>query len=64
MDARGTLGLADVRNGYQQIRATYRITGDAPPEKLREVVEQAKARSAVFDVLANPVPVSIEIVAG
>lgn len=64
MDARGILGLADVRNGYQQIRATYRITGDAPPEKLREVVEQAKARSAVFDVLANPVPVSIEIVAG
>lgn len=65
MDARGILGLADdVRNGYQQIRATYRISGDAPPEKLREVVEQAKARSAVFDVLANPVPVAIDIVAG
>jgi uncharacterized OsmC-like protein len=65
MDARGILGLSkDVRNGYQGIRATYTIKGDAPAETLRAIVEQAKARSAVFDTLANPVPVEIGIVAG
>lgn len=62
IDLQGILGLSDkVRNGYGGIRATFSIRGDAPVEKLREVVEQAKARSAVFDVLANGVPVAIDI---
>jgi uncharacterized OsmC-like protein len=65
MDLRGILGLSpDVRNGYEGIRATFRIKGDAPPEKLREVVEQARARSAVFDIITNRVPVEIGIQAG
>jgi uncharacterized OsmC-like protein len=60
IDLRGILGLSDeVRNGYQQMRVNYRITGDASPEKLREIVEQAKARSAVYDVLTNGIPVEI-----
>jgi uncharacterized OsmC-like protein len=62
IDLRGILGLSDeVRNGYQQMRVNYRITGDASPEKLREIVEQAKARSAVYDVLTNGIPVEITI---
>ena len=62
IDLRGILGLSDeVRNGYQQMRVNYRITGDASPEKLREIVEQAKARSAVYDVLTNGIPVEISI---
>jgi uncharacterized OsmC-like protein len=65
MDLRGILGLAaDVRNGYNGIRATFTIKGDAPVEKLREVVEQARARSAVFDIITNPVPVQIGINVG
>jgi uncharacterized OsmC-like protein len=65
MDLRGILGLsADVRNGYDGIRATFTIKGDAPAEKLREVVEQARARSAVFDIITNPVPVRIGINVG
>jgi uncharacterized OsmC-like protein len=65
MDLRGILGLAaDVRNGYNGIRATFTIKGDAPAEKLREVVEQARARSAVFDIITNPVPVQIGINVG
>ena len=60
IDLRGILGLSDeVRNGYQQMRVNFRIAGDAPPEKLREIVEQAKARSAVYDVLTNGIPVEI-----
>jgi uncharacterized OsmC-like protein len=62
IDLRGIFGMSDaVRNGYQGIRASFSIRGDGPPEKLREIVEQARARSAVFDVLTNGVPVSIDI---
>lgn len=62
IDLRGILGLSDeVRNGYQQMRVNFRIVGDASPEKLREIVDQAKARSAVYDVLTNGIPVEINI---
>jgi hypothetical protein len=36
------------------------IKGDAPAEKPREIVEQSRARSAVYDVITNGVPVAIE----
>jgi uncharacterized OsmC-like protein len=62
IDLRGILGLSDeVRNGYEQIRVHYRIDADAPAEKVREIVEQSRARSAVFDILTNPTPVTIDV---
>lgn len=62
LDMQGLLGLSDeVRNGYEQIRISFRIAGDAPPEKLREIVEQSRNRSAVFDIITGQVPVSIEV---
>lgn len=62
IDLQGILGLNDqVRNGYQGISATFRVKGQADAEKLRRVVEQSVARSAVFDVLTNGVPVKIDI---
>ena len=62
IDLQGILGLSsDVRNGYQRIRISFTIAGDAPPEKLRAIVEQSRARSAVFDVLTNGVPVDVSI---
>lgn len=62
IDLRGILGLSDqVRNGYERIRVSFDIAGDAPPEKLRAIVEQACARSAVFDVLTNGVAVDVSI---
>ena len=65
MDLLGILGLSKtVRNGYQGIRASFSIKGDAPPEQLQEIVEQSRARSAVFDVLTNGVPVSMSVNAG
>ena len=58
----GILGLSDeVRNGYERIRISFTIAGDAPPEKLREIVEQSRARSAVLDVLTNGVPVDVSV---
>jgi uncharacterized OsmC-like protein len=65
IDLQGILGLSDrVRNGYRGIRAAFTIKGDAPAEKLAQIVEQSRRRSAVYDVLANGVPVEIVVNAG
>jgi uncharacterized OsmC-like protein len=62
MDLRGILGLSrEVRNGYQRIRVNFRVAGNASDEKLREIVEQSRARSAVFDVLTNGAPIDVTI---
>ena len=62
IDLQGILGLSDeVRNGYNQIRVSFRIAGDAPEETLRKIVEQSRARSAVFDIITNQVPVTIDV---
>ena len=62
IDLNGILGLdPEVRNGYQGITVRFTIKGDAPAEKLRELVEQSRARSAVYDVITNGVPVTIEV---
>ena len=64
IDLLGILGLSDqVRNGYQQIAVRFKVRGD-DPEKLRQVIEQSRQRSAVFDIVTNGVPVSIEVDAG
>jgi uncharacterized OsmC-like protein len=60
----GILGLSDrVRNGYEQIKVSFVLKGD-DPEKLRQVVAQSTARSAVYDIVTNGVPVAIEVEAG
>jgi uncharacterized OsmC-like protein len=65
IDLNGILGLnPGVRNGYEQITVRFRVAGDAPPEKLRELVEQSRARSAVYDIITNQVPVTIDVDAG
>jgi uncharacterized OsmC-like protein len=62
IDLNGILGLdPEVRNGYQRISVRFTVKGDAPAHKLRELVEQSRARSAVFDVITNGVPVTIEV---
>ena len=64
IDLLGILGLSDqVRNGYQQINVRFKVRGD-DPEKLRQVIEQSRQRSAVFDIVTNGVPVEIEVDAG
>jgi uncharacterized OsmC-like protein len=65
IDLRGIFGHSTaVRNGYREIRASFKIKGDAPAETLREIVEQSRSRSAVYDVLTNGVPVSMTVNAG
>ncbi|CUR56596.1 OsmC family protein [metagenome] len=66
IDLLGIFGLSDgsVRNGYQQIKVTLHVEGDADDETLRSLVEQSRRRSAVYDVLTNPTPVVIDVVTG
>src|SRR6185436_11761205 len=62
IDLNGILGLdPEVRNGYQQINVRFKVKGNASPEVLRELVEQSRSRSAVYDIISNRVPVSIEV---
>lgn len=62
IDLLGILGLSDqVRNGYQGIRVDFQISGDAPEDVLRGLIDQSRARSAVYDVLTNGVPVAITV---
>ena len=62
MDVRGALGVdEEPRNGFERINVSFRVTGDAPEEKLREVVERAKKRSAVYDMVTNGVPVAVDV---
>ena len=62
MDLRGALGVDDEpRNGFERIGVSFRVTGNAPEEKLREVVGQAQKRSAVYDMVTNGVPVVVEV---
>ncbi len=65
IDLLGILGMSDdVRNGYEQIRVSFHIEGDADDATLRGLVEQSRRRSAVYDVLTNPTPVVIDVVTG
>jgi uncharacterized OsmC-like protein len=65
IDLNGILGLnTGVRNGFQNITVRFSIKGNASAEKLRQLVEQSRARSAVYDMLTNPVPVGIAVTTG
>jgi uncharacterized OsmC-like protein len=61
IDLNGILGLQDVRNGYRQVTVTFTVKGDAPAHVLREIVEQSRRRSAVYDVMTSGVPVDIVV---
>src|SRR5215510_2349226 len=62
IDLNGILGLnPEVRNGYQKINVKFTIRGDASPEVLKGLIEQSRKRSAVFDVITNGVPVTIDV---
>jgi len=63
MDLQGILGIdGDVRNGFDAIRVTFDIDADATPEEVEAIVAQSQKRSAVFDIIANPTTVTVEVV--
>jgi uncharacterized OsmC-like protein len=64
LDIQAAMGTntTDYRNGFERIRMTVTIAGDAPAEKLRQVVQRGTDRSVVFDSITNGVPVSVDVI--
>jgi uncharacterized OsmC-like protein len=64
IDLLGIFGLdPGVRNGFESVRVIFHVQGEAEAEALARLVEQARRRSAVYDVLTNGVPVTIDVAA-
>ena len=62
MDIQGILGIdSDVRNGYDDVKVTFHIDADASKKEIEAIVAQSQKRSAVYDVLTNPVNVTVEV---
>ena len=62
IDLQGILGLdKEVRNGFESVRVQFRVDADATDEVIAEIVQQAVARSAVFDIITNGVPVDVAV---
>ena len=63
MDIQRILGMdADVRNGYDGIKVTFKIDADASRKDIEALVAQSQKRSAVYDAITNPTNVSVEVV--
>ena len=57
LDLQGFLGLDPTkRKGFEGIKVTYKVKSNATEEQLRELSKF----SPVYDIVTNPVPVSIE----
>ena len=58
IDLHGLLDLdPKVRSGYREIRVKFKVKGDADEETIKELVR----KSPVYDTLANPVKIKIEV---
>jgi uncharacterized OsmC-like protein len=61
VDLQGFLGLdASVRPGYENVRVTIKATGDFDDDQLAELASLVRY-SPVRDIVANPVPVAIDV---
>jgi len=62
MDIQGILGIdSDVRNGFDGINVHYEIDADASEDDIKALVAQSQKRSAVFDIVANPTNVTVDV---
>ncbi len=62
MDVQGILGIdSDVRNGFGGIKVIFNIDADATPDEIKALVAQSQRRSAVYDVVANPTNITVEV---
>lgn len=62
LDVRGFLGLSDaVPVGYQKIGVYFKIDADISEDQKEELVAMARKYSPVFNSIAKPVPVSVQL---
>jgi len=61
-DLLGILGAdPEVPNRFKSVKVHFDIDADATPDEIAAVVAQSQKRSAVYDILTNPVAVAVEI---
>jgi uncharacterized OsmC-like protein len=62
MDIYGILGIdSDVRNGYDDIKVTFKIDADASKKDIEAIVAQSQKRSAVYDIVSNPTNITVVV---
>jgi uncharacterized OsmC-like protein len=62
MNVLGILGAdPDVRNGFEAITVRFTIDADASRDDLEALIAQSQKRSAVFDIVANPTKVLVDL---
>lgn len=62
MDLAGILGIdSEVRNGFGGITVEYEIDADASEDDIAALVAQSQKRSAVFDIIANPTNITVNV---
>lgn len=62
IDLRGFFAVADdVRPGYSKIRGTVHLTSPASDEEIKKLRDMVNAHCPVLDILANPIPVELEL---
>jgi uncharacterized OsmC-like protein len=62
MDILAILGAdTDARNGFNNIKVTFDIDADAKPDDIKALVAQSQKRSAVYDIIANPTNITVEV---
>ncbi len=62
MNVLGILGAdPGVRNGFNAVTVRFTIDSGASREDLEAVIAQSQKRSAVFDIVANPTKILVEL---
>lgn len=62
IDLQGFLGIRDdVPRGYEEIRMFVKIEADAPPDKLKDIIQLGPTYSPVYDTITRAVPVKVQL---
>lgn len=62
MDLAGILGIdGDVRNGFNDVQVNFEVDADASAEDIEALVAQSQKRSAVYDIIANPTNITVNV---
>jgi uncharacterized OsmC-like protein len=65
MDLAGILGIdGDVRNGFGDVQVNFEVDADASQEDIEALVAQSQKRSAVYDIIANPTNITVNVNGG
>ena len=62
LDLRGFLGISEeVPVGYKNVRVYFKIEADVSEDQHEELITMAQKYSPVFNSIAKPVPVSVQL---